>query len=129
MTTPEGKVKAKVKRILAKFSHYGLWPVPSGYGESTLDYIGCFHGNFFSCETKKPGGKLTARQELIAQRMRDAGGRVFIIDGDTSELEHWLDAVQGQRNAPGEIPHRSGRGAESPRTSALPRRRQERKNV
>jgi penicillin-binding protein-related factor A (putative recombinase) len=38
-------------------------PVPSGYGESTLDYIGCYKARFFAIETKKPGGKLTPRQQ------------------------------------------------------------------
>lgn len=92
MTTPEGKIKAKVKKVLARYPIYGHWPVPCGYGDSTLDFIGCMNGAFFAIETKVPGSKPTARQNSVIERMRAAGGVVFFIDGDTTELEQWLDA-------------------------------------
>ncbi len=91
-TTPEGKVKATVSKLLRSTPGiYFFMPVPSGYGESTLDYIGCYRGYFFSVETKKPGGKPTDRQNMIIERMRKAGGAVFVIDGDLSELKTWID--------------------------------------
>lgn len=90
-TTPEGKVKAKVSRILRDTPNlYYFMPVPGGYGESTLDYIVCHKGRFASIETKAPGKKPTPRQNMVAEMMRRAGGTVFVIDGDTSELEEWL---------------------------------------
>jgi len=91
-TTPEGKVKAKVSKILqaAERTYYHM-PVPGGFGGTTLDYIGCHSGVFFAIETKKPGGKPTDRQNMIIEQMRAAGGKVFVIDGDTTELEEWLN--------------------------------------
>lgn len=89
--TPEGKVKAKVSRLLKTTP--GVWytmPVPSGFGESTLDYLGCHLGRFFAVETKAPGKKPTARQENTMAAIRRGGGTVFVIDGDTTELEQWL---------------------------------------
>lgn len=65
-------------------------PVPSGYGESTLDYIGCYRGKLFAVETKAPGKKPTNRQQQIIDSIKRAGGAVFVIDGDTTELEQWI---------------------------------------
>lgn len=94
--TPEGRVKAAVKKVLKKYPHYGLWPVPSGYGESTLDYIGCICGLFFAIETKRPGGEPTPRQKQTIKAMQDAEAEVFVIDGNPQalrELEAFLLAA------------------------------------
>jgi hypothetical protein len=90
--TPEGRVKNKVRAVL---NHYapGVWwymPVGNGMGKPTLDFMGCAWGQFFSIETKAPGGKPTPRQEGTIARMQDAKGKTFVIDGDTTELETWL---------------------------------------
>jgi len=95
--TPEGVVKKKVKECLYLFGDYidGFWPVPSGYGESHLDYVGCCHGWFFTIETKKPGAKPTPRQKERIRTVEKSGGKVFVIDGtdntDTiADLYAWL---------------------------------------
>ncbi len=69
---------------------YYHMPVPGGFGGTTLDYIGCHRGRFFAIETKKPGGKPTDRQKQIISQIEQAGGKTFVIDGDTTELELWL---------------------------------------
>lgn len=90
-TTPEGKVKKTVSALLKSVPDlYFFMPVPSGYGESTLDYLGCYRGQFFAVETKAPGKKPTDRQQMMIERMRKAGGKVFVIDGDISELKAWI---------------------------------------
>ena len=90
-TTPEGKVKKKVSDYLKSVSGlYYFMPVPSGYGESTLDYIGCYRGRFFAIETKKQNCKPTSRQLQIISAIKRAGGAVFIIDGDITELTEWI---------------------------------------
>ena len=83
MATPESIVKNKVKKVLDKFKSHidGFWPVPSGYGESHLDYVGCICGHFFSIETKAPGKKPTPRQMERIRRVQLAGGLAFVIDG------------------------------------------------
>jgi len=94
MTTPEGKVKREVTALLKSYDDIYWWmPVPGGYGESTLDYIGCFAGEFFAIETKAPGNKPTERQRQIINRIGLAGGTVFVIS-DASGLEdlyRWLE--------------------------------------
>lgn len=81
--TPEGKVKAKVSAIIKKYvpDVYKFMPVPSGFGASSLDYILCVGSLFVAIETKAPGKKLTPRQEQTCTEIRDAGGVVFVIDG------------------------------------------------
>jgi hypothetical protein len=96
--TPEGKVKAKVKRVLDQFAPhvYGHWIVQNGMGTPTLDYIGCCCGWYFTIETKAKGQKLTPRQEKTAQSTEEADGVVFRIIGANDmailELEAWLCA-------------------------------------
>lgn len=89
--TPEGRVKRKVSALLKSTPGlYYFMPVPSGYGESSLDYIGCYRGLAFFIETKAPGKKPTSRQLMTIAAIERSGGRVFVIDGDTTELEQWL---------------------------------------
>lgn len=91
--TPEGTVKTKVKRVLNNYGAYHHWPVQNGMGSPTLDCIGCYNEKFFAIETKAPGEKPTPRQELTIEDIRSCNsrGKVFVIDGDTTELEKWLD--------------------------------------
>lgn len=94
--TPEGRIKAKVKRLLDKYkARYEYWPVPYGLGASSLDCIVCFRGRFIGVETKAPGGKPTDRQKMIMRQMRDAGAAVFLIDGQNGEFER-LEALLEQ---------------------------------
>lgn len=93
MSTPEGKIKALVTKLLkAQANIYWFMPVQNGMGRATLDYVGWHHGLPFAVETKAPGKKPTARQELTIREMVAAGARVFVIDGDEGlrELEEWL---------------------------------------
>lgn len=90
-TTPEGKVKQKVTALLKSIPGLYYWmPVPGGFGESTLDYIGCYRGRFFAVETKAPGKKPTPRQQQMIALIERAGGKAFVIDGELTELETWL---------------------------------------
>ncbi|MGL4557693.1 MAG: hypothetical protein ACRCV5_09330 [Afipia sp.] len=84
-STPEGKVKDQVKKLLKEFGCYQHWPVQSGFGAPALDCHGCHQGLYFAVETKAPGKKPTPRQELTAADIRAAGGRVFIVG------EHFTD--------------------------------------
>ncbi len=85
--TPEGKVKAKVRRILEKYPRYEFWPVPSGYGVSSLDCLLCRDGKFVAIETKAPGKTPTPRQLKTIKDIESAGGKVFVIDGDQGFAE------------------------------------------
>jgi hypothetical protein len=81
MATPEGRIKAMVSKALKELPKtYKFMPVQNGLGASTLDYLLCVGGYFFAIETKKPGGKMTPRQEIVAKEIREAGGEVYVVD-------------------------------------------------
>jgi hypothetical protein len=97
--TPEGRVKAAIKRVLDK--HKGLYvfmPVPSGFGKSSLDYVICCHGRFLAIEAKAPGKKPTPRQKMIIGQIERADGKVLVIDGKQGleELDLLLSEVRGE---------------------------------
>lgn len=95
MLTPEGRVKKYVTAFL-KDQLYCWWtmPVPSGYGELVLDYVGVSYGRMFMIETKRPGGKLTARQRYTKECAEAAGAKVFVVDSLEvhPELVLWFQA-------------------------------------
>ena len=98
MTTPESKAKAKVREILSRYpSMYTYWPVPSGFGRTNIDVLGCYRGRFFGIEVKAEGKKPTLKQDREMQLMAGAMGKTFVIIGPTSpvlgELESWLNQL------------------------------------
>ena len=85
--TPEGRVKAKVKRALkalidGDYSVYSFMPVMNGMGAPSLDMLACINGHFVAIETKAPGKKMTPRQETTATQMRTAGALVLVVSDD-----------------------------------------------
>lgn len=93
-TTPEGRVKAAVKKLLASYPCYTHWPVTNGMGAPTLDCVGCYKGMYFAIETKAPGKKPTLRQEGTIDAIRGAKGKAFVIDGSEESmalLRTWLE--------------------------------------
>ena len=100
MTTPEGTVKRKLRNLLAEYQDiYTYWPVPSGFGKTQLDVLGCYRGRFFSVETKAEGKKPTLRQTIEQQTMAQAMGKTFVIAGVNDpvfeEVRSWLDNLTG----------------------------------
>jgi hypothetical protein len=101
--TPEGKVKAHVKLVLRMLKAYWHMPVQNGMGSPSLDFhvclpivitqdmVGTRVGLYVGIETKALGKHLTPRQKMTSQEIVSAGGKVFMIDGDTSKLEAWHD--------------------------------------
>lgn len=91
--TPEGKVKAKVHRALAKLpSVYKFMPVQNGMGAPALDYYCCIDGLFVAIETKVPGKDMTDRQKLTRDQIEAAGGMVFVIH-DQAEIDTMLAQI------------------------------------
>jgi hypothetical protein len=94
MTTPEGKVKDQVKKLLKRFACiYYHMPVQNGMGAPSLDFICCVRGYYLAIETKAPGKKPTPRQELTIAAITQAMGFVFVVAGDEDllRLEAFLD--------------------------------------
>ena len=89
--TPEGKVKAKVKKTLDMMGAYYFMPTTGGYGRSGIpDIIGCFCGVFFAIECKAGKGKPTALQEREINRIRNGGGQAWLVNEENVEQLHDL---------------------------------------
>lgn len=99
-STPEGKVKDKVKKVLKRHGCYQHWPVLNGMGAPTLDCVGCINGRFFAIETKAGNKQPTPRQLLTIRDMQLAGGMTFVVNEATGvdELEAWIKEVKGNNH-------------------------------
>lgn len=80
--TPEGKVKAEIKKYLDSLGEdcWYFMPMMMGYGRKGIpDIVGCIGGSFFGIEVKAPGkgNGLTNWQLLELQSIADAGGLSF----------------------------------------------------
>jgi hypothetical protein len=82
-TTPEGKVKARVKVILKEVGAYYTMPVTGGFGTSGApDFLVCLKGNFVGIECKAGKGKPTTLQEKNLHDIAQAGGQALVINED-----------------------------------------------
>jgi len=80
-TTPEGKVKAKVKKILDELEAYHFSPMMTGYGHSGVpDIIACYKGKFVGIECKSGKNVPTLLQENNMKRIRTAGGYTIVVN-------------------------------------------------
>jgi hypothetical protein len=96
--TPEGRVKKKIKIVLDNYSCHGIYtymPVPGGFGQPTLDYLGFLYGRGFAIEAKRLNGKPTPRQEGTIEKISASGAQVFVVNDDASlqELADWLELI------------------------------------
>lgn len=93
--TPEGKIKAMVKKGLAslKTKPYVFMPVQSGFGSASLDFLACIGGQFVAIETKADVTKtLTPRQIATTGFIHLAGGKVFIVYDQTT-CDHMIASL------------------------------------
>jgi Holliday junction resolvase len=90
--TPEGKVKAKVVKLLKARGVYYFFPATHGYGRSGVpDIICCLRGKFVAVECKAGKNTTTALQDREIDAIRNAGGDVFVInESNLHELEDYL---------------------------------------
>jgi pantoate kinase len=90
--TPEGKVKAKVKKTLLEIGAYYAMPIGTGFGNAGVpDFLVCVRGRFIGIECKANGGKPTALQLKNLADIEAAGGLAFIIDeNNVAELRNFL---------------------------------------
>lgn len=99
--TPEGRVKKRVKEILADLNAYSVMPVTGGYGGSGApDFIICIAGLFYGIECKANGGKATALQLKHHDDIRKAGGIALIVDETNVEnlRKEILNHVEESKN-------------------------------
>jgi pantoate kinase len=81
LMTPEGKVKAKVKKVLKEINAYYITPATGGYGNSGApDFIVAYRGKFFGIECKANDNKATALQMHHLCEIRRCGGIGLVIN-------------------------------------------------
>lgn len=100
MATPEGKVKAKVDKLLAEYKS-ALWffsPQSGIYGKAGIpDRLACIDGHLIGIEvkadrTKKP----TALQSHCMEQIERAGGKCFVVydDETLNEVRKYINKVR-----------------------------------
>jgi hypothetical protein len=94
-TTPEAKVKAKIKVILKIYDVYYAMPIGTGYGNSGVpDFLCCVRGRFLAIEAKAGKGKTTALQDKNIKQIIASGGLAIVVNEDSiEELEFLLKHV------------------------------------
>jgi len=95
-STPESKVKAKIKAILKEHRVYYAMPIGTGYGNAGVpDFLCCVDGRFFAIEAKANGGKTTALQDKNLRDIEIAGGVTCILNEDNiSVLGNYLKFIK-----------------------------------
>jgi Holliday junction resolvase len=87
MTTPEKKVKDKIKKLLEEYGAYYFMPTTGGYGRSGVpDIVACLRGKFIGIECKANGNKPTALQEKNLMEIMNVGGFAVAVDENGIEL-------------------------------------------
>ena len=91
-STPEAKVKEKIKKILKEHGVYYAMPMGTGYGNSGVpDFLCCAGGYFLAIEAKAGKGIPTALQEKNIRDIKAAGGWAFVVnETNIEDLEQWL---------------------------------------
>lgn len=91
-TTPEGKVKREVRKILTELGAYYTMPVTGGYGASGApDFVVCYRGLFFGLECKAGTNKPTALQEKNLASISKAGGLACVVnENNVGVLRDWI---------------------------------------
>lgn len=80
-TTPEGKVKQQVVKLMKAYGIYYFSPMTHGFGRSGVpDIICCVKGRFVGIECKAGSNKPTALQEKEMQDIRTSGGVTYVIN-------------------------------------------------
>jgi len=91
-STPEAKVKEKIKKILKEHGVYYAMPMGTGYGNSGVpDFLCCIKGRFLAIEAKAGKGIPTALQEKNLRDIKVAGGIALVVnENNIEELKTWL---------------------------------------
>ena len=101
MSTPEKKVRDKVKRMLAEHKAYYFMPATGGYGRSGVpDIVGCYKGIFFGIECKAGDNQPTALQLRELDKIQMHDGYIAIVnEKNLLQVEVMLDCIEAERNA------------------------------
>jgi hypothetical protein len=90
--TPEGKVKAKVVKLLKAMDIWYFFPANNGFGKSGIpDIIAIVSGEFVGIEVKSATGKPTELQKICGREIEKAGGTWVVVSDDITLMA--LEAI------------------------------------
>jgi len=91
-STPEAKVKEKIKKILKEHGVYYAMPMGTGYGNSGVpDFLCCLQGQFVAIEAKAGKGIPTALQEKNLRDIKATGGYAWVVNEENlDEFKVWV---------------------------------------
>ena len=91
-STPEAKVKEKIKKILKEHGVYYAMPMGTGYGNSGVpDFLCCVGGQFVAIEAKAGKGIPTALQEKNLRDIKVSGGYSWVVNEENlDEFKTWV---------------------------------------
>ena len=95
--TPEGAVKAAVKKWLTARHIWYYMPMQNGFGKVGIpDFLCCWKGRFLAIETKAPGkrGDVTPNQQARIDEVRMAKGWAIVVD-DVAQLDELEKSLEG----------------------------------
>ena len=106
-TTPEGRVKTKIKQFLKKQGVYFFSPIGGPYStQGVPDIICCVQGYFLAIEVKAPGREkqVTDLQWHNIKAINEAGGRAIVATSveqveNVFEEQGWLTNESKPTNA------------------------------
>lgn len=96
--TPEGKVKAGVKKVLKDLNAYYVMPMGTGFGNAGVpDFIVCYRSKFVGIECKAGGNKPTALQYKNLKDIQDCGGVALVVDeSNINQLREVLRSIDDE---------------------------------
>ena len=76
----EKHITADIRKFLnfKHVFHWKQWQGPMSSMPGVSDILGIFRGRFLAIEVKKPGGKLTEKQQEFIDRINANGGIAFV---------------------------------------------------
>ena len=92
MSTPESKVKDKIKAICKSRGAYYAMPVMGGMASNgTPDFLICYKGRFVAVEAKAGKGKATPLQLVRLKEISKANGMALIVNENS--IEAFVDVL------------------------------------
>lgn len=86
MSTPEHKVKEKIKKILKQRGAFYFMPAGTPFGTAGVsDFVGCYRGRFFSIEAKAGDNKPTGLQLKFMVQVQQVGGISIWVNEENAE--------------------------------------------
>lgn len=98
----ESNITKSILKYLRGLDGCFAWKEHGGmYGTAGIpDVICCYQGRFLAFEVKRPGNKPTAIQQVTIDKMRQAGGKVYIVNS-VKDVRGIIGQLQTERSAVG----------------------------